>query len=103
MDRFAGRARTLEPRFTNPRGKGTPRGLGLNDDQVDAIADFLENGLYDPGFARAFQPNEADMSYSKNRPELAAVGAKDGQLLSGRAVDNDDPLSRRDEGLEFST
>ena len=98
---FAGRARTLEPRFTNPRGKGTPRGLGLNDDQVDAIADFLENGLYDPGFARAFQPNEADMSYSKNRPELAAVGAKDGQLLSGRAVDNDDPLSRRDEGLEF--
>ena len=101
MDRFAGRARTLEPRFTNPRGKGTPRGLGLNDDQVDAIADFLENGLYDPGFARAFQPNEADMSYSKNRPELAAVGAKDGQLLSGRAVDNDDPLSRRDEGLEF--
>jgi len=98
---FAGQARTLEPRFTNPRGKGTPRGLGLSDDQVDAVADFLENGLYDPGFAQAFQPNEADLSYSKNRPELAVLGAKDGQLLSGRAVDNDDPLSRRDEGLEF--
>ena len=29
------------------------------------------------------------------------MGAKDGQLLSGRAIDNDDPLSRRDQGLEF--
>jgi len=98
---FAGRATTLERRFTYPRGKNTPRGLGLNDDQLDAIADFLENGLYDPGFAGAFQPNDADLSYSKNRPELAALGAKDGQLLSGRAIDNDDPLSRRDQGLEF--
>ncbi|HEY3255581.1 MAG TPA: hypothetical protein VGJ91_16600, partial [Polyangiaceae bacterium] len=98
---FAGRAKTLEKRFTNPRGDHTPRGLGLSDDQLDAIADFLENGLYDPGFAGAFQPNEADLSYSKKHPELAALGAKDGQLLSGRAVDNDDPLSRRDEGLEF--
>jgi len=98
---FAGLARTLEPRFTNPRGKGTPHGLGLSDDQVDALADFLENGLYDPGFAGNFQPTEADLAYSTNHPELAALGAKDGQLLSGRAVDNDDPLSRRDEGLEF--
>ncbi|MEI9947908.1 MAG: cytochrome c peroxidase [Pseudomonadota bacterium] len=98
---FAGRAKTLEARFTNPRGNRAPRGLGLNDAQIDAISDFLENGLYDPGFAQDFQPNEADLSYSKNHPELVAVGAKDGQLLSGRAIDNDDPLSRRDEGLEF--
>ena len=98
---FAGRARTLEPRFTHPRGSNAPRGLGLSDDQIDALADFLEDGLYDPGFVRAFQPNEADLTYSKNRPELAALGAKDGQLLSGRAIDNDDPLSRRDQGLEF--
>jgi hypothetical protein len=98
---FAGRAKTLEPRFTRPRGKKAPRGLGLGEDQIDAVADFLENGLYDPGFAEAFQPNEADLTYSKNRPELAALGAKDGQLLSGRAIDNDDPLSRRDQGLEF--
>jgi cytochrome c peroxidase len=98
---FAGQARTLEPRFTHPRGKKAPRGLGLKDSQIDAITDFLENGLYDPGFAQAFQPNEADLSYSKNRPELAALGARDGQLLSGRAIDNDDPLSRRDQGLEF--
>jgi cytochrome c peroxidase len=98
---FAGQARTLEPRFTKPRGKKAPRGLGLSEAQIDAVADFLENGLYDPGFAEAFQPNEADLTYSKNRPELAALGAKDGQLLSGRAMDNDDPLSRRDQGLEF--
>jgi cytochrome c peroxidase len=98
---YAGQADTLEPRFTHPRGKKAPRGLGLDEAQIDAIADFLENGLYDPGFARAFQPNESDLSYSKNHPELAALGAKDGQLLSGRAIDNDDPLSRRDQGLEF--
>src|SRR5205814_8176521 len=42
---FAGRASTLEPRFTNPRGKSAPRGLGLSEDQIDALADFLENGL----------------------------------------------------------
>jgi cytochrome c peroxidase len=98
---FAGTAKTLEPRFTHPRGDKAAPGLGLSDDQIDALTDFLENGLYDPGFAVAFQPNEADLSYSKYHPELAALGAKDGQLLSGRAVDNDDPLSRRDEGLEF--
>jgi len=98
---FAGQATTLEPRFTHPRGQGTPRGLGLDDDQIDALTDFLENGLYDPSFVQAFQPNAADLSYSKNHPELVALGAKDGQLLSGRAIDDDDPLSRRDQGLEF--
>jgi cytochrome c peroxidase len=98
---FAGQAKTLEPRFTNPRGKHAPRGLGLSEDQIDALTDFLENGLYDSGFAKAFQPNDADLIYSKNHPELAALGAQDGQLLSGLAVDDNDPLSRRDQGLEF--
>lgn len=98
---FAGKALTLEPRFTNPRGSKAPPGLGLSEAQVDAITDFLENGLYDPDFSSEFQPNEADLSYSKNRPELASLGAKDGQLLSGLAIDNDDSLSRRDQGLEF--
>ena len=98
---FAGRARTLSTRFTHPRGRHAPRGLGLSEEQIDAIADFLENGLYDPGFAEAFQPKDDDLSYSKNRPELVALAAKDGQMLSGLATDNDDPLSRRDQGLEF--
>lgn len=98
---FAGQAATLEPRFTNPRGDKAPRGLGLREDQIVALSDFLENGLYDPGFVQSFQPNEADLLYSKNHPELVALGAKDGQMLSGLTVDNDDPLSRRDLGLEF--
>jgi hypothetical protein len=98
---FAGRAATLDARFTNPRGRTAPRGLGLSEDQMDALTDFLENGLYDPGFAESFQPNQSDLAYSTNHPELAALGAKDGQLLSGLAVDNNDPLSRRDQGLEF--
>jgi len=98
---FAGRAATLDPRFTHPRGDRAPRGLGLTPDQMDALADFLDDGLYDPTFADGFQPNAADLTYSQHHPELVALGAKDGQLLSGRGVDNDDPLSRRDQGLEF--
>jgi hypothetical protein len=98
---FAGQATTLERRFTHPRGDAAPQGLGLDDDQLDALTDFLEDGLYDPGFVEEFQPNPADLTYSKNHPELAALGAKDGRMLSGRAVDDDDPLSRRDQGLEF--
>jgi cytochrome c peroxidase len=98
---FAGQATTLDPRFTNPRGSRAPRGLGLSEAEIDAVTDFVENGLYDPGFIQAFQPNEDDLAYSRNHSELAALGAKDGQLLSGLAIDNDDPLSRRDQGLEF--
>jgi hypothetical protein len=98
---FAGQASTLEPRFTHPRGLDAPAGLGLNEEQIEAVTDFLENGLYDPGFVRAFQPNEDDLTYSQHHRELAALGAVDGQMLSGRAIDSDDPLSRRDQGLEF--
>ena len=35
------------------------------------------------------------------RPDLAALGAKDGFVPSGLALNNNDPLSRRDQGLEF--
>ena len=109
QDPTAGAALTLSPRFTNPRGPAYPRGLGLSTRQVDDLADFLENGLYDPAFAQydpksstdSFQPNERDLTYSKYRPDLAALGAKDGFMPSGLPVDNNDPLSRRDQGLEF--
>ena len=108
-DRTAGEAKTLDARFTNPRGPGYPRGLGLSERQVDDLTDFLESGLYDPAFVKydpksstdAFQPHERDLTYSKYRPDLAALGAKDGFMLSGRAIDSNDPLSRRDQGLEF--
>jgi cytochrome c peroxidase len=106
---FAGRAHTLERRFTHPRGDHAPRGLGLREDEIDALTDFLENGLYDPDFARNFQPTEEDLTYSNDLHGLAQLvgqgssGAPltDGRLISGRAIDNDDPLSRRDQGLEF--
>ena len=108
-DRVAAEVKTLDLRFTNPRGPGYPRGLGLSARQVDDLTDFLENGLYDPAFVKfdprsstdAFQPNERDLTYSKYRPDLAALGARDGFMLSGLAINNNDPLSRRDEGLEF--
>jgi len=103
---------TLTWRFTHPRSNGTatgPRGLGLSESQVDDLTDFLENALYDPAFAKFdpkwpntfFQLSPIDFTYSKYRPDLAALGAIDGRPPSGRPQDNDDALSRRDMGLEF--
>ena len=104
-----GAASTFEPRFSNPRGPNAPRGLGLSDTQVDDITAFLEDALYDPAFAKydpnsttiTMQPNARDLTYSVYRPDLAALGAKDGFMPSGRPISNNDPLSRRDAGLEF--
>ncbi len=109
QDATAGAAPTLSTRFTNPRGPGYANGLGLTSFQVDDLTDFLENGLYDPAFVhynpasltKTFQPNERDLTYSKYRPDLAALGARDGFMISGLAIDNNDALSRRDLGLEF--
>jgi hypothetical protein len=100
---------TATTRFTNPRGPGTPRGLGLSGHDLEDLTDFLENALYDHGFVRfdprsttdTLQLNDRDLAYSVYRPDLAALGAVDGKLLSGLAQDNNDPLSRRDMGLEF--
>ncbi len=100
QDRTAGAEANLDARFTSPRGTGT-RGLGLTPDQVGFLTDFLENGLYDSTFAGSFQPTADDLNYSVKHPSLAAKGAVDGVLLSGRAIDDNDPLSRRDQGLEF--
>jgi hypothetical protein len=109
QDPTAGAAATLSPLFTNPRGNGFPAGLGLTEQQVTDLTDFIENGLYDPAFVHydpnsttpTFQPTPVDLTYSKYRPDLAALGAKDGFMISGLPVDNNDPLTRRDEGLEF--
>ena len=109
LDARSSAAPTLSTRFTHPRGAGSPRGLGLGEDQVDDLTDFIENGLYDPAFARFdpkspktfFQLSPIDFTYSKYRPDLAALGAVDGRPPSGMPQDNDDPLSRRDAGLEF--
>lgn len=101
QDPTAGAAATLDERFTRPRGAGAQPGLGLTEAQVDDLTDFLDNGLYDPAFVTLLQPSAADLTYSKNRPDLAALGAKDGLMPSGLAIDDNDPLARRDQGLEF--
>jgi cytochrome c peroxidase len=109
QDAVSGAAPTLSTRFTRPRGSSSPLGLGLREDQMDDLTDFLENGLYDPAFVNfdpnsstsTLQPNERDLTYSKYHPELVAFGAIDGFMLSGLAIDNNDALSRRDQGLEF--
>jgi cytochrome c peroxidase len=101
QDPEAGAAPTLSPRFTFPRGAASQHGLGLNLQQVNDLTDFIENGLYDPGFAQDFEMSERDFTYSKYRPDLAALGAKDGRPPSGLAPNNNDALSRRDMGLEF--
>jgi cytochrome c peroxidase len=109
QDAGAAAAGTLTPRFTHPRGPGSPRGLGLDEGQVDDLTDFLEDGLYDPAFVhfdpdsttRTLEPNERDLTYSIFRPDLAALGSIDGRMPSGRPRSNDDALSRRDMGLEF--
>lgn len=109
QDAQAGAAPTMTTRFTHPRGAGTSRGLGLHEGQVNDLTDFLENGLYDPAFAKFdpkspktfFQLSPIDFTYSKYRPDLAALGAVDGRPPSGMPQNNDDPLSRRDMGLEF--
>jgi hypothetical protein len=109
QDPTAGAAPTLSPRFTNPRGPGSPNGLGLSKQQVDDLTSFIEDGLYDPAHViydpnsttPSFALNTRDLTYSKFRPDLAALGAKDGFPISGLAIDDNDPLTRRDEGLEF--
>ena len=101
QDVTAGASPTLDLRFALPRGAGSKPGLGLSESQVDDLTDFVENGLYDPAFLFALQPSAEDLNYSKNRPDLAALGAKDGMMLSGLAIDDNDGLARRDQGLEF--
>ena len=108
QDAEAGAASTFSRRFAYPRG-GSARGLGLSPRQVNDLTAFLEDGLYDPGFVRddphsptpRFQPTFKDLAYSKFRPDLAALGAKDGLMPSGLPIDNNDALSRRDMGMEF--
>ncbi|MFN0316390.1 MAG: cytochrome-c peroxidase [Burkholderiales bacterium] len=109
QDAEAAVAGNLSEGFTHPRGPGSQPGLGLSDGQVDDLTDFLENGLYDPAFVHfdpksgtdTFEPNKRDLTYSVYRPDLAALGTKDGFMPSGAPPNNDDALSRRDMGLEF--
>ena len=74
QDPTAAKAGTLSTRFTNPRGPGYPRGLGLSEAQVNDLTEFLENALYDPALVKydptsstdTLQPNERDLTYSSS-------------------------------------
>ena len=109
LDPDAAAAGTLSPLFTRPRGEGHPPGLGLREPQIAALVDFLENALYDGAFVREtpgsptrpFDPTVRNLSYSVNRPDLAALGAVDRFMPSGLPPFNNDPLTRRDFGLEL--
>jgi cytochrome c peroxidase len=109
QDPFAAAAGNVTPRFTNPRGTNQPPGLGLGTRDVDDLVDFLENALYDPALVRldtnsgtdTFELSARDLTYSINRPDLAALGAVDGLMASGLCTSNNDALTRRDRGFEF--
>ena len=114
QDPTAGAAATLSTRFAYPRGAGYPRGLGLSNRQVDDLTDFLENALYDPAIVNfdprsstdSLQPNVRDFAYLRARtgiapPRMIAPGVMEGPMPSRLAIDDNDPLARRDQGLEF--
>ena len=109
QDPTAGAAATLSKRFTQPRGNGYPRGLGLSSRQVDDLTDFLENALYDPAIVTfdpksstdTLQPNVRDFAHLKERTGLGEPGVGEGPMPSRLAIDDNDKLSRRDQGIEF--
>jgi cytochrome c peroxidase len=98
---------TADPRFTHPRGPGSPAGLGLSDSQLDDLTAFIEGALCDPSLV-AFDPDSPtepltpNLRYSTYDPELAGTpGVVDGLMPSGRPLGSNDALTRRDYGLEF--
>ena len=109
QDPMAGAAATLSKRFTQPRGNGYPTGLGLSSEQVDDLTDFLENALYDPAIVTfdpksstdSLQPNARDFAYLQEHTGLGAPGVGEGPMPSRLAIDDNDKLSRRDQGLDF--
>jgi cytochrome c peroxidase len=93
-------AGNLSTLFTNPRGP-SQTGLGLSDDDVTALVDFLENGLYDPAFVNfdptstteTFELNAADLIYD---PVLLYFGAQNGRVPSGLQHPQTDALTTTD-------
>ncbi|MBK8270320.1 MAG: hypothetical protein IPK83_19300 [Planctomycetes bacterium] len=90
-------AGTLDPLFTHPKGNGET-GLGLDSADLDALEDFLANGLYDRSFVSfdansttdTFELNERDLTYSI---ELQLMGASNGKVPSGLNHPQTDPLT----------
>jgi hypothetical protein len=98
---------TADARFTHPRGDGSEPGLGLLEAQVDDLTAFMEEALCDPTLVEfdpdsTTEPLTPNLAYSTYDPELSKVpGVIDGLMPSGRPLGSNDPLTRRDYGLEF--
>ncbi|MCB9855080.1 MAG: hypothetical protein H6818_05280 [Phycisphaerales bacterium] len=97
---FSGNHGNLSEQFTNPRGM-SETGLGLSEDDITALIDFLENGLYDPAFAtfdadsttETFNLNARDLTYDL---PLLLLGAKNGSVPSGLQHPQTDALTAQD-------
>lgn len=97
---FSGNHGNLSEQFSNPRGPGET-GLGLSEDDINALLDFLENGLYDPAFAEldptstteTFNLNARDLTYDV---QLLLLGAQNGQVPSGLQHPQTDALTGQD-------
>ncbi|HPF40763.1 MAG TPA: cytochrome c peroxidase [Phycisphaerae bacterium] len=97
---FSGNHGNLSETFSNPRGN-SETGLGLSDDDVNALVDFLENGLYDPAFVtldptsttETFNLNARDLTYDL---QLLLLGAENGSIPSGLQHPQTDALTGQD-------
>jgi len=96
----AAAAGNISALFTNPRGPGQT-GLGLSDDDVSALVDFLENGLYDPAFV-THDPNSTTETFELNNDDLTydlallMLGATNGRVPSGMQHPQTDALTAQD-------
>lgn len=96
----AAAAGNLSTLFTNPRGP-SQIGLALSNNDIDALVDFLENGLYDPAFVdfdptsttETFELNAVDLLYD---PVLLVLGAQNGRVPSGLQHPQTDALTGSD-------
>lgn len=101
---FSGNYGNLAENFAHPRGPGET-GLGLSDDDINALLDFLENGLYDPAFV-TYDPNSTTETFNLNSKDLSydlrlsLMGAKSGEVPSGLQHPQTDTLTTQDLALE---
>lgn len=97
---FSANHGNLSEQFTNPRGPDDT-GLGLSEDDVAALVDFLENALYDPAFVdldldsttETFNLNARDLTYDV---QLLLLGAENGRVPSGLQHPQTDALTMQD-------
>ena len=97
---FSGNHTNLSMQFTNPRGTNET-GLGLGESDINALMDFLENGLYDDAFVN-YDPDSTTDTFNLNEDELTyeysllALGAINGRVPSNLQHPQTDALTTQD-------